>query len=103
MELSIDIEKFEELQEIFVREIIEQVRFKLVEAGLEGEKLLDTTASIAFSVTSTIDDTANIKHEGVAVRPYLTFQAEEGQLIHCGENSYSHEYVTSVMDKIFGK
>ena len=39
MQQIIDIDKFEELQELLVREIIEQIRFKLTQAGLKGEQL----------------------------------------------------------------
>lgn len=103
MELIHDVEKFEALQEIFVREIIEQIRLKLLEAGFTGDNLKEATLSIAFSVASTIDDTAIIESDGVEVHPYLTFVGEEGQLIHCGENSSSHEFVASAIGKVFGK
>lgn len=103
MELIHDVKKFEELQEIFVREIIEQIRLKLVEAGFTGSQLEEITTRIAFSVASTIDDTAVIESSGVEAHPFLTFVDEEGRLIHCGENSFAHEFVSTVVRKVFSK
>lgn len=101
MQLEIDVNKFDEHQIIFIREIIEQIRFKLAAAGYSGNELKELTGEIAFSVASTIDDTAKIEYEGTEVRPYLTFITEDDQLIHCGENSYTHEYVASLVNEVF--
>lgn len=103
MQLQIDSEKFDTQQQIFVREIIEQIRFKLVEGGVSRDQLEDLTGSIAFSIASTIDDTAKIEFDGEQVRPYLTFVSGDDQLIHGGENSYMHEYVADLMNEVFGK
>jgi hypothetical protein len=103
MQLKIDAETFDQHQQILMREIVEQIRLKLVEAGLSGEQLKDATGNIAFSVASTIDDTAMIQIDGIAVRPYLTFVSGEDELIHCGENSYAHEYVAEIIGQVFGK
>jgi hypothetical protein len=101
MEQIIDIDKFETLQQHFVREIIEQIRLKLMEAGMSGEQLLELTGNIAFSVTSTIDGNAIIEGDGMEVHPYLAFSGEEDQLIHCGENSFTHEFVAGIMEQVF--
>lgn len=101
MELKLDIEKFEEYQEILVREVVEQIRFKLAKDGIRGRQLQDLTLEVAFSVFSTIDDTAAVAHEGVEARPFLTFQGEDNQLIHCGENSNAHEFVSEIVGKVF--
>jgi hypothetical protein len=101
MQQIIDINKFEELQELLVREIIEQIRLKLTQAGLKDEQLREATGEIAFSIASTIDDNANIEHNGVEVHPYLAFSDKEGFIIHCGENSCTHEFVASVMNQVF--
>lgn len=103
MEPVLDVDKYEAFQERFVREIIEQIRLKLVKAGISGNDLKDLTLEVAFSVASTIDDTAAIESEGDEVHPYLTFLANENQIIHCGENSFTHEFVTSELEKVFGK
>lgn len=101
MEPILDVDKYEELQEKFVRELIEQIRLKLMKAGITGSGLKDLTLEIAFSVASTIDDNAAIESDGIEVHPYLTFMANEKQIIHCGENSFTHEFVTSELDKVF--
>ncbi|WP_018233549.1 hypothetical protein [Thioalkalivibrio thiocyanodenitrificans] len=101
MQLKADPDQFDQLQQIFIREIIEQIRLKLVEAGYQGENLREVTGNIAFSVASTIDDTARIESDGIEVRPYLTFLTEDDQLIHGEEKSYSHEYVADLMSEIF--
>jgi hypothetical protein len=103
MKLVHDVAKFEEYQEIFVREVIEQIRLKLLEAGLTGSQLEEITTRIAFSVTSIIDDTAVIENNDVEAHPYLTFVGEDGELIHCGENSFAHEFVANVVRKVFSK
>lgn len=102
MQLTQEIEKYDEYQERLVEEIAETVRVKLVEAGMEGEMLENTTAHITFSIASIIDDTTQISTEDERIRPYLTFLDDSGeQLIHCGENSYTYEFVTGVMKKMF--
>lgn len=101
MQLKIDADTFDQQQQILTREIIEQIRLKLIEAGLKGEQLKDLTGNIAFSVASTLDDTAMIALDGVTVRPYLTFVADEDVLIHGGENAYTHEYVADLINDVF--
>lgn len=101
MQQILDIEKFEQLQEILVREIIEQIRFKLAQGGISGDQLRELTGEIAFSVTSTIDGQANIEDDGVTVRPYVAFIGDEEEIIHCGENSFGHEYVADLMKQVF--
>ena len=93
MQLNLDPTLFEEQQFILVRELVQSIRVKLQEAGLSGEKLEDTTVSIAFSVASTIDDTSAIDVDGKEVHPYLTFRTSDERLTHCGENAYTHEFV----------
>ncbi|MBW9256448.1 MAG: hypothetical protein K1562_02340 [Candidatus Thiodiazotropha sp. (ex. Lucinisca nassula)] len=101
MQQIIDIEKYEQLQEILIQEIIEQIRFKLAQGGITGDQLRELTGEIAFSVASSLDDQANIEHEGVEVHPYLAFIGTESEVIHCGENSYGHEFVADIMKKVF--
>lgn len=101
MELKLEIEKFDEYQEIFIEEIVKTIMVKLVEAGLEGEKMEQVTANIAFSIASLIDDTSRIESDGIEAKPYLTFRAKDDEIIHCGENSYTYEYVIGVLKKLF--
>ena len=101
MNLKLETEEFEEYQELFIKEIIESIMTKLVEGGLEGEKLEELTANIAFSVASIIDDTTVIESDGVEAHPYLAFRKNDNEIVHCGENSYTYEYVIGVLKKLF--
>jgi len=101
MKLTLASSTFDEQQAIFTAEIVERIKIKLQEAGVEQDKLEDLTASIALSIAATIDDLAGIETDGVEVHPYLTFRTNEDELIHCGENAYTYENVYSAMMKLF--
>lgn len=101
MQLKLDAEQFDKKQKALMRELIEQIRFKLAAGGITGTALHDLTLEVAFSVASTLDDTALIDVEGSPVHPYISFRDEDDQLIHCGENAYLHEYVSSLIEEIF--
>jgi hypothetical protein len=100
MQLILDPTRYEELQAILVQELVQSVRVKLQEAGLSGTQLDDATVSIVFSVASTLDDTSAIEVDGTEVHPYLTFRTADEELTHCGENSYTHEFVYEVLQKM---
>jgi hypothetical protein len=100
MDLELDIEKYDEYQEAFIEEITKTILTKLVEAGMEGEKLEETTANLVFSLASIIDDTTAIEADGAEVKPYLTFRTGDNELLHCGENSYTYEFVRIVLKKL---
>jgi hypothetical protein len=100
MKLKLDPTLFDEQQFILVRELVQSIRVKLQEVGLSGEKLEQATASIAFSVASIIDDTSAIEADGKEVHPYLTFRTSEEEITHCGENSYTHEFVYDVLQSL---
>ena len=100
MRLKLDPTRFDEQQFILVRELVQSIGVKLQEAGLSGEELVEATASIAFSVASTIDDTSAIEADGKEVHPYLTFRTSEDELTHCGDNSYTHEFVYEVLQSL---
>lgn len=97
MQLKLDATLFEEHQMLLVRALVQSIRVKLQEAGMTGNHLEDATASIAFSVASTIDDTSAIEIDGTECHPYLTFRTSDEELTHCGENSYTHEFVYEVL------
>ncbi|WP_295882831.1 hypothetical protein [uncultured Thiohalocapsa sp.] len=100
MRLNLDTTVFEEQQALLVRELVQSIRVKLQEVGLAGSQLEDTTAGIAFSVASMLDDTAAIEVDGTEVHPYLTFRTADDALTHCGENSYMHEFVYEVLRQL---
>ena len=103
MKLKLEPEKHEKYQEALVREIIQTIMVKLVEAGLEGNKLEEATANVSFSIASIIDDTTAIEADGIAVSPYLTFRDGDDEIIHCGENAYTYEFVTGVLKELFDR
>jgi hypothetical protein len=103
MHLNLDPTLFEEQQAAFVLALVQGIRIKLQEAGLDGRQLEDATASIAFSVASAIDDTSAMEVDGTEVHPYLTFRTSDDELTHCGENSYAHEFVYEILQKMYEK
>jgi len=103
MHLNHDPAQFEEQQAIFARALVQSIRVKLQEAGLNSNTLDDATASIAFSVASVIDDTSAIEVDGIEVHPYLAFRTSDEELTHCGENSYVHEFVYEALQKMAEK
>lgn len=101
MKLTLASAQFDDQQAIFVSEIVERIKIKLQEGGVEQDKLEDLTASIALSVAGVIDDVAGIEVDGLEVHPYLTFRTDSDELIHCGENANTYEYVYDAMRKLF--
>ncbi len=101
MQLKLNPDKFDELQAMFIGEVIDKIRIKLVEAGLKGLEMEEIAANVAFSIASTIDDTSGIEVDGVEVHPYLTFRDEDGNLIHSGDNSYTYDFVPGALKKLF--
>jgi hypothetical protein len=100
MKLRLDADLFEQHQRALVQELVQNIRVKLQEAGLPADQLDDVTASIAFSVTSSIDDTSAIECDGIEVHPFLTFRTGDDELTYCGENAYTHEFVYEVMQAL---
>ena len=101
MKLVRDSDRFDDYQVALITEITRAIAVKLVEAGMEGAEMENTTANIAFSIASILDDTTDITADGDRVRPYLTFKANETDLVHCGENAYTYEFLTPVLNKLF--
>jgi hypothetical protein len=102
MELKFDTEQFDKCQAILIDQIAQQVKIKLLEAGMDGEQLEENVAKITFSIANIIDDMAAIESDGFEVRPYLTFRVDDDVLIHCGENSCTNEFVYKTLNKLFG-
>lgn len=101
MKLTLASSKFNDQQAIFTAEIVERIKIKLQEGGVEQEKLEDLTASIALSIAGLIDDMAGIEVDGSEVHPYLTFRVADDELIHCGESAYTYEHVYGAMKTLF--
>jgi hypothetical protein len=103
MEMKLDPEMFDKLQAALVHEIALAVRVKLHEVGLEGERLEDMTGAISSSIANILDDMAGIEVAGVEVRPYLTFRVSDTQLVHCGENSSTNDFIYAALKKLFSR
>ncbi len=105
MTLTLSRSRYNELQAIFTAEIVERIKFKLQQTGcaahLDQTTLEDLTAELALSIAGVIDDLAGIEANGLEAHPYLTFRTDEDELIHCGENAYTHEQVYAAMMKLF--
>ena len=101
MKLKLDPTLFDEQQFGLVRELVQNIRVKLQEIGLSGEKLEQATASIAFSVASTIDDTSAIEADGKEIHPYLTFRTTEEEIIHCGGIEHGKKLSAEQMQSLY--
>lgn len=120
MKLRLDSDTFDKHQAVFTTEMVERIKIKLLESGLEQDQVEDLTASIALSIAGVLDDLCGIEVDGVEVHPYLTFRVEgddsrvdgdesgvdgdgsgTDELIHCGENAYTYDLVYGVMRKLF--
>lgn len=99
--LRLDSDEYDNQQVMFIGAIIEAVKTKLEEAGIKGEELKELTGNISFGVAALIDNSSSIEFEDKEVVPVLTFLEGEKNLIHCGGNSYTHEYVFGVLDEVF--
>ena len=102
--LKLNAKKYDEQQVIFIRTIIEDVKSRLEEAGINGDQLKELAGNISFGIATLIDNSASIEFEGKEIFPQLTFYIEDNDnLIHCDGNSYTHEYVFGLLDEIFQK
>jgi len=99
--IRLDADEYDEQQAIFIGAIIEKVKAKLAEAGIKGESLKELTGNISFGIATLIDNSSSIEFDGKEIVPLLTFLQGEEELIHCGGNSFTHEYVFGVLDEVF--
>ena len=102
MNLLFDREQYDNYQAVLVNELVTKIRLKLQEAGIEGSQLSELTASIGSSITSLLDDTTIIQDGDTEAHPYLTFVGNDDELIHIGENAYTHEFLFDALKKAFG-
>lgn len=103
MKLLFDREQYDNSQAVLVTEMVDMIKIKLEQAGIEGNQLQEITASIGSSITSIIDGTTMMKDGDKDVRPYLTFETDDEELVHIGENAYTHEFLFEALNKVFGK
>jgi len=102
MELKLAPREFEKLQTHFIGEVVDTVKFKLLEAGIKDRQLEELTASISTSIACIIDDMKGIESDdGTSVKPYLTFRGNNNEIVHCGENSDSYDAVFDHLKRLF--
>ena len=101
MKLVSDADRFDNWQAYFIGEIMEEMKLILDDAQLPAAQVRDLTEKLAFSVACVLDGSRSVEVEGVELNPILTFAPEGEELIHCGGNSYMHEYVFGISDEIF--
>ena len=104
LKLNLNAEEYDEQQVIFIRAIIEDVKSRLEETGISGNQLKDLVGNISFGIATLIDNSASVEFEEKEIFPQLAFYLEDNdELVHCGGNSYMHEYVFGLLDELFEK
>jgi len=103
MKLRTDPDTFLVQQEVFTGEMIARIADHLEAEGIKGNQLKELTGKIAFEVACMIDDTAGLEFEGIEAHPYLTFLAGDGEVVHLGGNSTTHEMVYGILNAMFNE
>ena len=104
MNLVADGERYMAWQQTFIATIIEHVKANLENAEAPKDVVRNLTEQIAFSVATIIDGSSTVETaEGLELNPILCFLNKEGNLIHCGGNSFMHEYVHNLSRDVFGE
>jgi hypothetical protein len=96
MNLLKDSAKYEALQNRMLDEILVTIRDGLINAGLkDAQALSEATWNLAFDIACIVDGSRNMKVDGVAVLPVLTFATEQkySTLIHEQGGSWLHESI----------
>lgn len=104
MKITINSDRFDELQLRILEELIGSIRDALEEAGItDAQALREATGSIAFSVAAIIDGSRIMELDGEPVTPVLTFAKEvDGtDLVGAEGGSWMHEYVFGTVDEVF--
>jgi hypothetical protein len=104
MNITIDLDRFDELQIRVLEELIVSIRDGLRSAGVNDDQALyESTGNIAFSVAAIFDGSRAIELDGTCVVPVLTFAKERHgeDLVGAEGGSWMHEYVSSAIDDVF--
>lgn len=103
MQLTIESDKFDELQSIFIGGIIDEVKVQLEDGGLPNDKARELLENISFSIATILDGSRSVEYEGVEASPVITFQDGDKNLVYPGGNSWMHEYVFGTISDIYGE
>lgn len=103
MNVTIDSERFDELQLRVLRELVTAIRDGLREAGItEEQALYEATGNLSFAVAAIIDGSRQMDLDGEPVLPFLGFAVERNgeELIAAEGGSWMHEYAFGVVDDV---
>jgi hypothetical protein len=96
--------RFMAWQQDFLVALMEEIKADLVEVEAPDYLVRELTERIAFSVASLIDGRRTAQdQEGKELNPILCFLTSGGELVHCGGNSFMHEYIERLSDEVFGE
>lgn len=103
--ITIDPDRFDELQLRLLEEIIASVRDGLRQAGVsDSQALYEATEKISFSVAAVIDGSRIMDLDGARVIPVLSFAKKRNdaeELVGAEGGSWMHEYVSGAVDEVF--
>jgi hypothetical protein len=80
----VSTESFDGLQQALTAELIRAIKGELEKVEAPEDLVEQLTGSIAFAVTSVLDDVAGFKANGRSVSPMLTFQTADETLEGAG-------------------
>lgn len=94
---------FDDRQKALTEAILVAVAVELKKVDAPRDLVEQLTGSIAFSVTSLIDDSTSVDFSDGNVAPLLTFQVGENELAYAGGSSWMHEYVYRLLPGVLRK
>ena len=92
---------YDSRQQALTEALLRAIKSELQAVDAPPELVEQLTGSIAFAVTSLLDDVASVEVDGQALSPVVTFQVAEDELAFAGGNSWMHEYVYKLLPAIF--
>jgi hypothetical protein len=81
MKVTRNEDRFDELQNAFLREVVRSIRIGLGEAGVDPEAAFQITEGMTFRIAALIDGAAPIDLDGDLVEPVLCFRETEDTLL----------------------
>lgn len=94
---------FDDRQQALTAAILDAIAVELRKVDAPPELIEQLTGSIAFAVTSLIDDLSSVNFSNGSLAPVLTFQVGEKELAYVGGNSWMHEYVYRLLPKVLAQ
>jgi hypothetical protein len=79
----VSTQSFDRLQQALAAELIRTIKSELEKVDAPEDLVEQLTGSIAFVVTSVLDDVAGFKANGRSVSPMLTFQIDDESAATC--------------------